>query len=153
MRFSGLSAWPLPAIYTREVSLLDIHHRQPAYCCFLKKFSGTRLLFHTVASIVPSAVRGLTIVFGMGTGVTPARIGTGNLFFCQDQDCSALRALTIPAPFANRTVPFRSRRFLAHVGLRSICLRLSVCKHTFGTAASNCLDKQTVHSNSLLLLP
>ena len=39
--------------------------------------SGTRLLSHTVSSIVPSAVRVLTVVFGMGTGVPPGRIGTG----------------------------------------------------------------------------
>ena len=40
------------------------------------KKSGTRLLFHTVSSIVPSAAPVLTIVFGMGTGVSPGRIGT-----------------------------------------------------------------------------
>ena len=39
------------------------------------KFGG-RLLSHAVSSIVPSAVRGLTIVFGMGTGVAPGRIAT-----------------------------------------------------------------------------
>ena len=38
--------------------------------------SGIRLLSHTVASIVPSAARVLTIVFGMGTGVSPGRIDT-----------------------------------------------------------------------------
>ena len=38
--------------------------------------SGSRLFFHTVASIVPSAVQGLTVVFGMGTGISPARIAT-----------------------------------------------------------------------------
>ena len=38
---------------------------------------GTHLLSHTVASIVPSAAQVLTIVFGMGTGVSPGRIGTG----------------------------------------------------------------------------
>ena len=38
--------------------------------------SGSRLLFHTVSSIVPSAVQVLTVVFGMRTGVTPARIAT-----------------------------------------------------------------------------
>ena len=42
---------------------------------YIKK-SGTRLFFHTVSSIVPSAVQVLTVVFGMGTGVAPARIGT-----------------------------------------------------------------------------
>ena len=43
-----------------------------------KKISGSHLLSHTVSSIVSSAARGLTIVFGMGTGVTPGRIATGN---------------------------------------------------------------------------
>ena len=33
-------------------------------------------LRHTVSSAVPSAVRVLTIVFGMGTGVAPGRIAT-----------------------------------------------------------------------------
>ena len=39
--------------------------------------SGTRLLSHTVTSVVPSAAWVLTVVFGMGTGVTPRRIATG----------------------------------------------------------------------------
>ena len=42
--------------------------------------SGTHLLSHAVPSVVSSAVRGLTIVFGMGTGVSPGRIGTRNLY-------------------------------------------------------------------------
>ena len=36
--------------------------------------SGGHLLSRTVSSAVPSAVRVLTVVFGMGTGVSPARI-------------------------------------------------------------------------------
>ena len=40
--------------------------------------SGTHLLSHAVSSIVPSASWVLTIVFGMGTGVSPRRIATGN---------------------------------------------------------------------------
>ena len=47
---------------------------------FLYK-SGSRLFFHTVASIVPSAVQGLTVVFGMGTGISPARIATRQIIF------------------------------------------------------------------------
>ena len=45
--------------------------------------SGSRLLSHTVSSTVSSAAGGLTIVFGMGTGVSPWRIATGifSLFF------------------------------------------------------------------------
>ena len=42
---------------------------------FSFKFGG-HLLSHTVSSAVPSAVQVLTIVFGMGTGVTPGRIAT-----------------------------------------------------------------------------
>ncbi len=33
---------------------------------------GSDLLSHTVTSAVPSAMRGLTSVFGMGTGVSPS---------------------------------------------------------------------------------
>ena len=40
--------------------------------------SGGLLLFHIVSNTVPSADQGLTIVFGMGTGVSPDRIATGN---------------------------------------------------------------------------
>ena len=40
---------------------------------------GSHLLFHTVSSAVPSASLGLTIVFGMGTGVAPRRIATINI--------------------------------------------------------------------------
>ena len=40
---------------------------------------GIHLSSHTVSSIVLSAAYGLTIVFGMGTGVSRKRIGTGNL--------------------------------------------------------------------------
>ena len=39
---------------------------------------GTLLLSHAVSSIVPSAAYVLTVVFGMGTGVSHRRIGTGN---------------------------------------------------------------------------
>ena len=37
---------------------------------------GALLLFRAVSSQVPSAAQVLTIVFGMGTGVSPARIST-----------------------------------------------------------------------------
>ena len=41
--------------------------------------SGTHLLSHIVSNIVSSAAWVLTVVFGMGTGVTPRRIGTGKI--------------------------------------------------------------------------
>ena len=47
---------------------------------FINK-SGSHLLFHTVSSIVPSAVQVLTVVFGMSTGVAPARIATGQTYY------------------------------------------------------------------------
>ena len=40
------------------------------------KEPGSHLLSHAVSSIVPSAAQVLTIVFGMGTGVSPERIAT-----------------------------------------------------------------------------
>ena len=45
---------------------------------FLFFSAGGHLLSHTVSSAVPSASRGLTIVFGMGTGVSPGRIATSS---------------------------------------------------------------------------
>ena len=42
--------------------------------------SGSHLLSHAVARIVPSAVEVLTVVFGMGTGVSPSRIATRQFY-------------------------------------------------------------------------
>ena len=42
--------------------------------------SGSRLLSHAVSSIVPSAARIFTVVFGMGTGVPSARIATRQIY-------------------------------------------------------------------------
>ena len=42
--------------------------------------SGSRLLSHAVSSIVPSAAQVLTVVFGMGTGVSSERIDTRIIF-------------------------------------------------------------------------
>ena len=46
---------------------------------YIPIWSGAHLLSHTVSSAVPSADWVLTVVFGMGTGVSPNRIGTRNL--------------------------------------------------------------------------
>ena len=46
-------------------------------CAIILNHSGSHLLSHAVSSIVPSAAQALTIVFGMGTGVSPKRIATG----------------------------------------------------------------------------
>ena len=44
------------------------------------KGAGSHLLSHTVSSAVPSAALVLTIVFGMGTGVSPERIATSSSY-------------------------------------------------------------------------
>ena len=70
--------------------------------CFRKFFiySGSHLLSHTVSSAVPSAAWVLTIVFGMGTGVSPKRIATRNLcyFICSCR----LSTRSIPLCFISR---------------------------------------------------
>ena len=43
-------------------------------------WSGAHLLSHTVSSAVPSADWVLTVVFGMGTGVSPTRIATSSSY-------------------------------------------------------------------------
>ena len=45
---------------------------------FQENDPGNVLLSHAVAHAVPSALRGLTTVFGMGTGVTPSLWSPGN---------------------------------------------------------------------------
>ena len=47
---------------------------------FFKKCSGAHLFSRVVSNKVPSAVQGLTVVFGMGTGVSPARIDTKTFY-------------------------------------------------------------------------
>ena len=66
---------PLPYCHTCLVPIKAIK---------LFKEPGSHLLSHAVSSIVPSAAQVLTIVFGMGTGVSPERIATGNILssFC-----------------------------------------------------------------------
>ena len=46
----------------------------------IKFVAGSHLLSHTVSSAVPSAAYVLTVVFGMGTGVSHKRITTGKFF-------------------------------------------------------------------------
>ena len=55
-------------------SCTSAHPRGASY--FEEIEPGSHLLSHAVSSIVPSAAQVLTIVFGMGTGVSPERIAT-----------------------------------------------------------------------------
>ena len=71
-RFTGSFAFqptatlrlPLPATWIRPKK----KPREPRGF----KYPGDDLLSHPVTRAVPSALRGLTSVFGMGTGVTPS---------------------------------------------------------------------------------
>ena len=73
---------------------------------FLK--SGTHLLSHTVTSIVPSAAYVLTIVFGMGTGVSHKRIGTG--YSCYKLCVRQKEILMLKACFHKEIFPFWHKR-------------------------------------------
>ena len=52
----------------RGVRCVVVYAGRPAR----KKGAGGDVLSHPVSRAVPSALRGLTTVFGMGTGVSPA---------------------------------------------------------------------------------
>jgi hypothetical protein len=53
----------------RRVNGVQTEAREPKLAG-LRNNAGSDLLSHTVSHAVPSAVSGLTSVFGMGTGVT-----------------------------------------------------------------------------------
>ena len=71
----GLSGLEPPTSRLSGVRSNRLSYKPPP---FSLKF-GSHLLSHTVSSAVPSAAWVLTIVFGMGTGVTPKRIATERL--------------------------------------------------------------------------
>src|SRR5215472_18268413 len=62
--------------YTSKLSFMNgVHAKRPSLSGWpLKNIAGDHLISHTVARAVPSAQRGLTSVFGMGTG-DPSRYG------------------------------------------------------------------------------
>ena len=66
------SAFPLPGKYALPEA--DTHKKSPRNLAASRAeiFPGSDLLSHAVAHAVPSARQGLTSVFGMGTGGTPA---------------------------------------------------------------------------------
>lgn len=67
----GLSGLEPPTSRLSGVRSNQLSYKPIFFFCF-----GGHLLSHTVSSAVPSAAQVLTIVFGMGTGVSPERIAT-----------------------------------------------------------------------------
>ena len=80
---------------------------------------GIHLLSRAVSSKVPSAVHGLTIVFGMGTGVSHERIDTTCFSVVQGN--------------------------IAQLSLASASLRFAMCVHTNLAAVSRRLAKCSQH--------
>ena len=116
---------------------LDAHHMQSM---FYKIMSGSRLLSHAVSSIVPSAARIFTVVFGMGTGVASARIATRQNF----QRISNLSENRRAAPLSE--LPHRcrhshpaalARRYML-MSVRSSRPRICSCGHGIHSAFPRC---------------
>ena len=72
----GLSGLEPPTSRLSGVRSNRLSYKPIFFFCF-----GGHLLSHTVSSAVPSAAQVLTIVFGMGTGVSPERIATKKVEF------------------------------------------------------------------------
>ena len=101
--------------------------------------SGGHLFSHTVSSAVPSAAYVLTVVFGMGTGVSRKRIATRSLLLSVTQlhlDSAPLHLDDAGASYAISKIRFRK------------------CKHFLPGIFSlaQLLDNQTT-KQPLLLLP
>src|SRR4029079_11212285 len=75
---------------------LHARHERRAFCS--RNNPGSDLLSHALTRAVPSAVEGLTSVFGMGTGVTPLLWPPGN----------CLRALRLGAKHTSEHVVGRN---------------------------------------------
>ena len=93
---------------------------------------GGHLLSHTVSSIVPSAVWVLTIVFGMGTSVTPRRIATKK--FCYLPSCNIMLCYNY-----SESASLLPHRANPHI---TIFLSQHPCKHT----CSLLIQKPLLHS-------
>ena len=102
--------------------------------------SGSRLLSHTVSSTVSSAAGGLTIVFGMGTGVSPRRIATGifSLFFSDALSFPLWNSLHQTSTDKQQSSPYffpRKEVIQPHLPIRLPCYDFTpVTGSTFGSS-------------------
>ena len=91
------------AVYEQSINIRKVDFQYLFTFHFFN--SGSHLLSRTVSSKVPSAVQVLTIVFGMGTGVSQGRIATRKfiklclfitrIFSCPTKRSSSLRFLSL----------------------------------------------------------
>jgi hypothetical protein len=69
--------------------------------CRVQNYAGDHLISHTLSRAVPSAQRGLTSVFGMGTGGTLAVRSPAKSKALKDPSCGALRISAAGADAGN----------------------------------------------------
>ena len=67
---------------TNKAFIQGINKKEAVHLEQLQLESGGDLLFRAVSSQVPSALKGLTSVFGMGTGGTPSPLPPEIVAFC-----------------------------------------------------------------------
>ena len=90
---------------------------------------GSRLLSRAVSSKVPSAAQVLTVVFGMGTGVSPERIATINFLSMFINEHQQLDNKTIPTLFLRKEV------IQPHLPIRLPCYDFTpVIRPAFGSS-------------------
>ena len=91
--------------------------------------TGSHLLSHTVSSAVPSAAYVLTVVFGMGTGVSRKRIATGKFYVVSlIKSCTICGTGLLRSP--SRLCRSRSSIDEALPHMLVFCFVSFVCKHT-----------------------
>jgi hypothetical protein len=70
-----------------------------------QNYPGSDLLSHAVTSAVPSALEGLTSVFGMGTGVAPPALPPGTVKFIEYDDARRSSHASLPMRAKNVVKP------------------------------------------------
>ena len=90
----------------------------------LRSGSGNHLFSRIVSNTVPSADMVFTVVFGMGTGVTPYRIATGNIWLFGCPFVLAGNASLTPSDSLRSSLGARSRSLY-----QSFAFTALACKH------------------------
>ena len=105
----GLSGLEPPTSRLSGVRSNRLSYKPIFFFCF-----GGHLLSHTVSSAVPSASQVLTIVFGMGTGVSPGRIATEKLVL-------TMKFFLLDSKLPRQVPKNRTRTKLKNTSLSALC--------------------------------